>query len=112
MVPDAVPVTQRLPSGPAAIEEGMVPAGTKNSATLPSAAMRPILSAPISVNQTFPLWSTVIPCGRLPGVGIAYSVTKPAVEMRPIFPAPCSLNHRLPSGPLTMLLGVLDGVGR
>ena len=57
-------VNQRLPSGPATMLSGELPAvGTENSLINPLVEMRPILLARRSVNQRFPSGPTVMSHG-------------------------------------------------
>src|SRR5436190_42417 len=68
-------VNQTLPSTPAAIPNGRLPAGgTGNSVITPAVVMRPILLPEYSVNQTLPSGPGAIPLGTLPPLGSANSV--------------------------------------
>ncbi len=101
-------VNQRLPSGPAAMPSGWLPAvGTENSVTAPAVVIRPIRSPSYSVNQRFPSGPAAIPPGLTSGVGRGNSVTTPAVVIRPIRLPKDSVNQRLPSGPAVIRAGKL-----
>src|SRR6266851_2992489 len=110
-------VNQRLPSGPAVMQKGLLKGvGTENSVIPPLVVMRPISSAPLpvsSVNQRLPSGPAVMPKGLPPGVGTENSVMVPLGVMRPILFArvELSVNQRLPSGPAVMPSGPLLGVG-
>ncbi len=67
--------------------------------------MRPILLAPLSVNQSAPSDPLVILNGWLAAVGSANSVMAPEVVMRPILLLCSSVNQRAPSGPAIMPSG-------
>ena len=63
-------VNQRLPSGPAVIPTGLLPAvmPVANSVTAPAGVIRPIRLPTCSVNQRLPSGPAVIPSGPLPAV--------------------------------------------
>src|SRR5260370_41719029 len=68
-------VNQRLPSRPAVIPQGALPAvGMGNSVMMPLGLMRPILLPVPSVNQRLPLGPAAIPVALLLTVGIGNSV--------------------------------------
>jgi hypothetical protein len=107
-------VNQTLPSGPAVMPSGELPAGRGNSVIALGApgVMRPILP-PTSVNQRLPSGPRVIPSGPLLAIGRRNSVTPfgaPGVT-RPILLPWNSVNQRLPSGPAVMPWGKLLAVG-
>src|SRR6266851_4791460 len=99
-------MNQRLPSGPAVIVIGSLPAvGMGNSAVMvPLGLMRPILLPLNSVNQRLPSGPAVIPSGELLAVGTGNSVIVPLGLIRPILlpvprrkpfsKTPCSVNQR------------------
>ncbi len=61
-----VSVNQRLPSGPAAMPAGPLPAvGLRNSVTSPPGVMRPIRLPVNSVNQRLPSGPAAMACGWL-----------------------------------------------
>ena len=105
-------MNHRLPSGPAVIPNGRLPAvGTGNSVITPAGVIRPILFPMTSVNHRLPSGPTVIPLGKLPAVGTGNSVIAPAGVIRPILFALNPVNHRLPSGPAVIPIGKLSAVG-
>src|SRR5438132_10054401 len=71
-------VNQMLPSGPAVMPMGLLPAvGIGYSVMAPDLVILPTLFPMSSVNQTLPSRPAAMPNGKLPGVGTAYSVTSP-----------------------------------
>ena len=108
-------VNQRLPSGPAVIPSGPLPAliPAENSVTVPVGVMRPMRPSN-SVNQRLPSGPAVIPRGSLFALIPDWnSVTVPVGVIRPIrrFEAVQldSVNQRLPSGPAVIPAGPLFG---
>ena len=104
-------VNHRLPSGPAVMPQGPLPAvGVGNSAKTPAVVTRPILELSSSVNHRFPSGPAVIPRGsgsKWPR-GMRNSVMTPAGVILPILSAyDPSVNHRFPSGPAVMPKGPL-----
>src|SRR5207253_2620637 len=109
---------------------GVVPVVTGNSVTAPAVVMRPIWSAPASVNQSAPSGPAAMSAGAAPAVmpvpnsvstpaagtapprpapPYAAHQTPPAVVIRPIWSAPLSVNHKAPSGPAAMPTGPAVG---
>src|SRR5207302_1222532 len=105
-------VNHRLPSIPAAIDPGWLPAvGTANSVSVPAVVILPILFPSNSVNQRFPSGPEPTPCGLPFTVGSAYSANiTPAELILPILFARASVNHRFPSGPAVIQNAPLLGV--
>src|SRR4051794_24020952 len=90
-----------LPSGPTQISRASaLVVGRANSSIFPVAgSSRPILSAPLSVNQIFLSGPATTPYGLLSVVGTGNSVTFPSGVTRPILLPDISANHTAPSGP-------------
>src|SRR5207302_5644762 len=94
-----VSVNQRLPSGPAVMAKGKLPAGRLNGVTVPLGVMRSMLPRS-STNHKLPSGPRVMPAGIAPGT--ANSTAAPSGEIRPTFPANSSVNQTFPSGPFVM----------
>src|SRR5260370_4625330 len=74
-------------------------------------AKRPILLAPLSVNQSAPSGPVVMYWEEPPAVGTGNSETHPAVVMRSIWLASSRVNQSAPSGPVVILLKASPDVG-
>src|ERR1035437_3864843 len=106
-------VNHRVPSDPAAMPSGPLPAvkPVEYSVMTPAVVMRPIRLPLNSVNHRAPSDPAAMALGLLPAVRpVEYSVMTPAVVMRPIRLAEYSVNHRAPSGPGAIPGGRLPAV--
>ena len=103
-----ISANQRLPSGPAVMLKGPLPAfGRENRVMTPTAVILPILLPEYSVNHKLPSGPAVMPMRSLAGVGTENSVSTSAVVIRPILLAKYSVNHNLPSRPFVIPAGPL-----
>ena len=95
-------------SGPAAIPDGSLPAGSEYSVTVPDVVIFPTLLVPASVNHKFLSTPAAILDGALP-TGSEYSVTTPDVVIFPILFVPEFVNHKTASfsGPAVIPDGLL-----
>src|SRR5579871_2221098 len=101
---------QRLPSGPAVIPSGKLPAEMPllNSAIVPLVVMRPMRLPALSVNHRLPSGPAVMPISKpLAEMPLLNSVMVPAGVMLPMRLPLCSVNPMLPSGPDAMPFGKL-----
>jgi hypothetical protein len=106
MLSPSTSANHRLPSGPAAMLSGRLPAvmPALYSVTTPRGVIRPIRSA-CSVNHRLPSGPAAMRSGPALAVMPALnSVTTPAGVMRPTRPPKNSVNQRLPSDPAVMPL--------
>src|SRR5579864_8385606 len=109
-----VSVNQRLPSGPATMQNAPLQAVGIGYAVIAPPVVIWSMSlpgrGPFSVNHRLPSGPAVIPPGLVApsaSTGIGNSVIAPVVVIRPILSALYSVNQRLPSGPFVMLVAPL-----
>src|ERR1035437_4677415 len=104
-------VNHRVPSDPAAMPSGPLPAvkPVEYSVMTPAVVMRPIRLPLDSVNHRAPSGPAAIPMPPSTWP-VEYSVMTPAVVMRPIRVEEDSVNHRAPSDPTAIPEGWLSGL--
>ena len=108
-------VNQTLPSGPAAMPDGLLPelSPVPKSRMSPVVDTRPMAPAvPWSANQSAPSAPAVMSRGEEPRLSPELnSVMLPAVDIRPMAGVvPRSVNQRFPSGPGVIWAGALPGL--